>query len=62
MHGSRGEIEIGFYGVILLQFGNTNQVIQNSIPKFRQSSIISEKPGYLFEKLKTLTSSNYQKV
>ena len=62
MHGSRGEIEIGFYGVIFLQFGNTNQVIQNSIPKFRQSSIISEKPGYLFEKLKTLTSSNYQKV
>ena len=27
--------------------------------KFRQSSIISEKPGYLSEKLKTLTTSNY---
>ena len=32
--------------------------MQNPIPKFRQSPIISEKPGYLSEKLKTLTSSN----
>ena len=31
--------------------------MQNPIPKFRQSSIISEKPGYLFEKLKTPTPS-----
>ena len=43
------EIKIGFYGVVFLQFGNTNQVIQNSIPKFRQSSIISEKPGYIIK-------------
>ena len=27
--------------------------------KFRQSSIAFEKPGILFENLKTLTSSNY---
>ena len=37
-----------------LQFANTNLVIQNSVPKFRQSSIISEKPSYLYEKFKTL--------
>ena len=29
---------------------------------FRQSSIVSEKPGYLAEKLKTLTSSSYHRV
>ena len=34
-----------------LKFGNTNQVIQNLIPKFRQSSIISEKPDYLSDYL-----------
>ena len=34
----------------------------NPIPKFRQSSIISEKPGYSSEKLKTLTSSNYPRA
>ena len=28
--------------------------MQNLIPKFRQSSIIPEKPGYLSEKLKIL--------
>ena len=28
--------------------------MQNAIPKFRQSSFIFEKPGYLPEKLKTL--------
>ena len=33
--------------------------MQNPILKFRQSSFISEKPGYFPEKLKTLTSSNY---
>ena len=32
--------------------------MQNPIPDFRQSSIISEKPGYVTEKLKTLASSN----
>ena len=31
--------------------------MQNSILKFRQSSCISEKPGYLPKKFKTLTSS-----
>ena len=36
--------------------------MQNSIPKFRESSIISEKPGYLSEKLKTLTSSKYRSL
>ena len=36
--------------------------MQNLIPKFRQNHIISEKPGYLSEKLKTLASSNYHKV
>ena len=33
--------------------------MQNPIQKFRQSSILFEKPGILFENLKTLTSSNY---
>ena len=36
--------------------------MQNPIPKFRQSSIISERPEYLSEKLKTLTSSNYHRI
>ena len=36
--------------------------MQNLIPKFRQSSIISEKPGYLSEKLKTLTTCDYHRV
>ena len=27
-------------------------MVQNPVLKFRQSSFISEKPGYLFEKLK----------
>ena len=30
--------------------------MQNSIPKLRQKPIISNKPGFLYEKLKTLTS------
>ena len=46
--------KIGFYGVIFLYLDNSNQVIQNLIPKFKQSSIISKKQGYLSEKLKTL--------
>ena len=36
--------------------------MQNPLLKFRLNSIISEKPGYMPEKLKTLTSSNYHKV
>ena len=36
--------------------------MQNSIQKFRQSSIVFEKPGILSENLKTLTSSNYPTV
>ena len=36
--------------------------MQNSIQKFRQSSIVFEKPGILSKNLKTLTSSNYPKV
>ena len=36
--------------------------MQNPLLKFRQSSIISEKLGYLSEKLKALTSSNYDRV
>ena len=36
--------------------------MQNLIPKFRQISIISEKPGYLSEKLKTLKRSNYDRA
>ena len=32
--------------------------MQNTIQKFRQSSIVFEKPGILSENLKTLTSSN----
>ena len=36
--------------------------MQNSIQKFRQSSIVSEKPGILSKNLKTLTSSNYPTV
>ena len=30
--------------------------MQNLIPKLKQTSIISRKPGFLSEKLKTLTS------
>ena len=36
--------------------------MQNSILKFRQSSTVFEKPGYLSEKLQILTSSNYDRV
>ena len=56
------KLTLAFMEWFFLQLGNTDQVIQNSIPTFRQSSIISEKPGYLSEKMKTLTSSNYYKV
>ena len=36
--------------------------MQNTIQKFRLSSIVFEKPGILCENLKTLTSSNYPTV
>ena len=36
--------------------------MQNTILKFRQSSIVFEKSGILSENLKTLTSSNYPTV
>ena len=36
--------------------------MQNPMLKLRQTSFISEKPGYFSEKLKTLTSSNYHRV
>ena len=36
--------------------------MQNTIQKFRQSSIIFEKPGILSKNLETLTSSNYPTV
>ena len=36
--------------------------MQNTIQKFRQSSIVSKKPGIFPEDLKTLTSSNYPTV
>ena len=36
--------------------------MQNPIPKLRNTSIISKKPGFLSEKFKTLTSSNYHGV
>ena len=36
--------------------------MENPIPKSRQSSTITETSGYLSEKLKTLTSSNYQSI
>ena len=36
--------------------------MQNTIQKFRQSSVVFEKPGILSEKLKTLASSNYPRV
>ena len=36
--------------------------MQNPIQKFRQSSIVFEKPGTLSENLETLKSSNYPTV
>ena len=36
--------------------------MQNAMQKFRQSSIVFEKPGILPENLKTLTGSNYPAV
>ena len=36
--------------------------MQNPRPKFRQSSIVSEKPGSLPEKMRTFASSNYHRI
>ena len=36
--------------------------MQNAVQKFRESSIVFEKPGLLSENLKTLTISNYPTV
>ena len=36
--------------------------MQSTIQKFRQRSVVFEKPGVLSENLKTLTSSNYPTV
>ena len=36
--------------------------MENSIQKFRQSSIVFDKPGIFSENLKTLTSSNYATI
>ena len=36
--------------------------MQGTLQKFRQSSIVFEKPGILSKNLKTLTSSNYPTV
>ena len=36
--------------------------MQNTVQKFRQSSIVFERPGILSENLKTLTNSNYLTV
>ena len=36
--------------------------MQNTIQKFKQSSIVFEKPGIWSENLKTLSGSNYPKV
>ena len=36
--------------------------MQNFIQKFRQSSIVFEKPGILSENLKSLTTSNYPTI
>ena len=37
-------------------------LMQNTMQKFRQSSIVFDKPGILSENLKALTSSNYPAV
>ena len=36
--------------------------MQNPIQIFGQNAIVFQKPGYLAEKLKTLTSSNYSEL
>ena len=56
------KIKLFSYGLILLYFDNTNYVMQNTMHKFRQSSIVFEKASIFFESLKFLTSSNYPTV
>ena len=56
------KIKLLFYGLVLLQFDNTDYLMQNTIQKFRRSSIVFKKPGIFSENLKTLTSSNYPTV
>ena len=36
--------------------------MQNPLPKLRQRSIISKKPGLFSERLKTLRGSNYRRI
>ena len=55
-------LKLIFGDYFFLNFGNTNQVMQNPILKLRHRSIISKKPGFLSEKLETLTSYNYHGV
>ena len=50
----------GFYGLIVLYFGGTNQVMQNPIPKLWQAFIISKEPVFLSEKLKTWASATIE--
>ena len=56
------KLKLGFTDQSSLQPGSTNEATHNPIPQSRQTSIISKKPGFLPEKLKTLTSSNYHRV
>ena len=51
--------EIGFMDWLLCNLVILIRVMQDPILTFRQGSIISEKPGYLSEKFKTLRSPNY---
>ena len=55
-------LKLAFTDWFFYNLNSTNQVTQNPIPKLKQSSIISEKPGHLSEKLKTLTSSDYHRL
>ena len=45
-------LKLGFMYWLFLLFGNANEVMQNPIQKFRQSSIVFKKQGILFEKSK----------
>ena len=45
-------LKLAFRDLFFQKCDNTNQYMQNPIPKFTQSSNISDKPGYLFDKLK----------
>ena len=45
-------LKLVFYGLIFLYFGSSNQVMQNAIPKLRQRSIISRRPGFFVRKIK----------